>query len=226
MDNLIVTIDGPAGVGKSTIAKRVAGALEIAYLDTGAMFRSVAWKLGEGAWEMAEPDLREALQGLGFQLHGQGELSGLILNGEFLGKEIRTEQVGMWGSNMAKLPVVREYLKAAQQDIGTEFSLVAEGRDMGSVIFPDAPHKFFLDATVEERANRRYLQLKAMSKEADLAEITSAIAARDDQDRNRAIAPLKPAADAVIIDTTDLDQDQVFATVMGHIKASPANLSM
>lgn len=219
MSEKIVTLDGPAGVGKSTIAKRVAAALEIAYLDTGAMFRAVAWKLGEGALDLAEADLREALQGLGFRLHGQGEMSGLILNGDFLGKEIRNEQVAMRASSLAKLSVVREYLKAAQQDMGQEFALVAEGRDMGTVVFPDAPHKFFLDATVEERANRRYLQLKAMGEVAELKEISAAISARDDQDRNRKVAPLKAAEDAVTIDTTEMDKDQVFATIMGHIKS-------
>lgn len=221
MSQLIVTLDGPAGVGKSTIAKRVAAALEIAYLDTGAMFRAVAWKLGEGSWNMEESELREALQGLVFRLHGQGELSGLILNGEFLGKEIRTEEIGMWGSNLAKLPVVRQYLKEAQQAMGEEFCLVAEGRDMGTVVFPEAPHKFFLDATVDERASRRYLQLKAMGKMTDLKEITVAIEARDNQDRNRKVAPLKAAEDAVVIDTTDMDRDQVYATIMGHIKSKP-----
>lgn len=219
MSNLIVTLDGPAGVGKSTIAKRVAAALEVAYLDTGAMFRAVAWTLGDGAWNWDEDQLRSRLQGLCFQLHGKGELSGLILNDKFLDKSIRTEEVGMWGSNLAKLPVVRDYLKAAQQEIGQQFSLVAEGRDMGTVVFPEAPHKFFLDATVPERAKRRYLQLKTMGKPAEIEEITKAISERDEQDRNRKIAPLKAAGDAVVIDTTDFDRDQVYATVMEHIKS-------
>lgn len=221
MTKLIVTLDGPAGVGKSTIAKRVAGALHIAYLDTGAMFRAVAWKLGAGSWEWDEARLREELQGLSFRLHGQGELSGLIVSGDFLGKEIRTEEVGLWASNLAKLPVVREFLKAVQQEMGTEFDLVAEGRDMGSVIFPQARHKFFLDATVAERAGRRYRQLKSMGQEADLDDIASAIALRDDQDRNRAVAPLVAAQDAETIDTTDMDRDEVYATIMGHIKCNP-----
>lgn len=222
MKRIIVTLDGPAGVGKSTIAKRIAGALSIAYLDTGAMFRAVAWKLGEGAWELPEEELRDRLQGLCFQLHGTGELSGLVLNQEFLDKSIRTEEVGMWASNVAKLPVVREYLKAAQREVGEESSLVAEGRDMGTVVFPDATHKFFLDASIEERAKRRYLQLRHMGREADMDEIATAIAQRDEQDRNRAIAPLKAADDAVVIDTSDMDRDQVFATVLGHIKCKPA----
>ena len=210
---LIVTIDGPAGVGKSTMAKRLARFLAIPYLDTGAMFRSVAWKLGEGSWEWPEADIEKALSGVEYALSGVGEDSVLSLNGVPIGDEIRTERVGMWASNVATLPVVRTFLKKAQQRLGEKFSLVAEGRDMGTVIFPDAPHKFFLDASVEERAHRRFLQLEAMGKPADLKELEAQIAARDHQDRNRAVAPLKPAADAVVIDTTELDREQVLAAL-------------
>lgn len=210
---LIVTIDGPAGVGKSTMAKRLARFLAIPYLDTGAMFRSVAWKLGEGAWEWPEGDIGKALAGVEYALSGVGGDSVLSLNGTPIGDEIRTEEVGMWGSNMATLPVVRTFLKKAQQRLGEQFSLVAEGRDMGTVIFPDAPHKFFLDASVQERARRRFLQLREMGESADLKELEAQIAARDHQDRNRAVAPLKPADDAVVIDTTEMDRDQVLAVL-------------
>ncbi|WFS62520.1 (d)CMP kinase [Pseudodesulfovibrio thermohalotolerans] len=210
---LIVTIDGPAGVGKSTMAKRLARLLSIPYLDTGAMFRSVAWKLGKGAWNWSEEDLEKALDGLAYSLSGVGEDSVLSLNGKPIGNEIRTEEVGMWASNIATLPVVRNFLKKAQQALGERFSLVAEGRDMGTVVFPGAPHKFFLDASVEERAQRRFLQLERMGKPADLDELREQIAKRDAQDRNRPVAPLKPADDAIVIDTTELDRDQVLAAL-------------
>jgi cytidylate kinase len=212
-DTLIVTIDGPAGVGKSTMAKRLARLLGIPYLDTGAMFRSVAWKLGEGAWDWPEERLEQALADFDYGLSGVGEDSVLSLNGTPIGDEIRTEEVGMWASNVATLPVIRTFLKKAQQALGAKYSLVAEGRDMGTVIFPDAPHKFFLDASVEERAHRRFLQLQEMGKPADLAALKEQIARRDDQDRNRAVAPLKPASDAAVIDTTDMDRDQVLAAL-------------
>lgn len=210
---LIVTIDGPAGVGKSTMAKRLARLLAIPYLDTGAMFRSVAWKLGEGAWDWSEEDIEKALDGIAYSLSGVGEDSVLSLNGKPIGNEIRTEEVGMWASNIATLPVVRTFLKKAQQALGERFSLVAEGRDMGTVVFPGAPHKFFLDASVEERAQRRFLQLERMGKPADLNELREQIAKRDAQDRNRPVAPLKPADDAIVIDTTELDRDQVLAAL-------------
>lgn len=210
---LIVTIDGPAGVGKSTMAKMLARHLSIPYLDTGAMFRSVAWKLGNGSWEWSDEKLQAAMDDIEYSLSGIGEDSVLSLNGTPICNEIRTEEVGMWASNVATLSIVRTFLKKAQQDLGARFSLVAEGRDMGTVIFPDAPHKFFLDASVEERANRRFHQLAAMDSPADLEELKGQITKRDHQDRNRAVAPLKPAEDALLIDTTNLDKNQVFAAL-------------
>jgi len=209
-NRLIVTIDGPAGVGKSTMAKRLARALSIPYLDTGAMFRAIAWKLGEGSWDWDETRLQAELDNFEFALSGIGEDSVLSLNGVVIGDEIRTEQVGMWASNVATLPVIRTALKTAQQSLGARFSLVAEGRDMGTVIFPDAPYKFFLDASVDERANRRFHQLQGLGKPADLDELKEQIAKRDHQDRTRAVAPLKAADDAVTIDTTELTKEQVF----------------
>lgn len=206
----IITLDGPAGVGKSTLAKRLADRFEIAYLDTGAMFRGTAWKLGEGSWDWEADRLAEALQGLEFTLSGSGSDSCLSLNGTPLTDEIRTETVGMWASNMAKIPAVREYQKIAQRSIGETTSLIAEGRDMGTVIFPQAPCKFFLDADLEERARRRFIQLQEMGKPADMDELIEQIRARDDQDRNRKVAPLKPAEDSIIVDTTKLDINGVF----------------
>lgn len=218
MDKRIVTIDGPAGVGKSTMAKQLARELAIPYLDTGAMFRAIAWKLGEGAWEWDETRLDEALASFDFSLSGVGDDSVLALNGVAIGAEIRTEEVGMWASNVATLPVIRSFLKTAQQSLGERFSLVAEGRDMGTVIFPDATHKFFLDATVEERARRRYRQLQEMGKDADLEQLKEQIAKRDDQDRNRAVAPLKAADDAVTIDTTTLTIPDVFQALVDGVQ--------
>ncbi|MEF2232120.1 MAG: (d)CMP kinase [Pseudodesulfovibrio sp.] len=217
-DRLIVTIDGPAGVGKSTMAKRLARALGIPYLDTGAMFRAVARKLGEGAWLWDEARLDAALSGFDFALSGIGGDSVLALNGTPIGDEIRTEQVGMWASNVATLPVVRACLKRAQQDLGARFSLVAEGRDMGTVVFPAARHKFFLDGSVEERARRRHRQLLELGKPADEAGLREQIARRDHQDRNRAEAPLKAADDAVRIDTTALTPDEVFEALVRSVR--------
>jgi cytidylate kinase len=213
-----VTIDGPAGVGKSTMAKRLARELAMPYLDTGAMFRAIARRLGPGAWERDEAELAPVLAGLEFTLSGTGEDSVLSLDGTPIGDEIRTEEVGMWASNIATMPVVRASLKAAQQALGARFSLVAEGRDMGTVIFPDARCKFFLDASCDERARRRFLQLRDMGKPADLDALREQIAARDHQDRTRAVAPLRPAADAVVIDTTSLTPEAVFQALAHGVR--------
>lgn len=215
---MIVTIDGPAGVGKSTMAKNLSDALGIAYLDTGAMFRATAWRLGEGAWTWEEGRLVEELGWINFTLDGSGADTQLFLNGHLVGDEIRTEEVGMWASNVATLGPVRTFLKEAQVRLGQAYDLVAEGRDMGTVVFPQAENKFFLDASVEVRAQRRYDQLKDMGKPAMLADLQEAIAKRDHQDRNRAVAPLKAADDAVIIDTSDLAKDEVFKKLLEGVK--------
>lgn len=217
-DHFIVTLDGPAGVGKTSLARKVAQALGIAYLDTGAMFRVTALKLGEGAWDMPGPQLARRLASMTFGLEGVGKSSVLFCDGMPVGDEVRTEQVGMWASRVASRNEIREYQKAAQRAMGARTSLVAEGRDMGSVIFPKARHKFFLDADPRVRAQRRADQLQAMGQSADLDTIEQSIRQRDDLDRNRSIAPLAPAPDAIIVDTSKLNLEQVFAAIMDEIR--------
>lgn len=214
----IVTLDGPAGVGKTTIARELADRLGIAYLDTGAMFRSVALYFGDGAWEQPVDQLVPELNRLDFDLEGLGKYSELLLNGMPLNPEIRKEEVGLWASHLGRIPVVRDFLRRNQQAIGRTTSLVAEGRDMGSVIFPNARHKFFMDASIDVRAKRRHAQLAAMGMDEDLERIRGQIRIRDDQDRNRVVAPLKPALDAVIIDTSALDADRVLEKIVEHIR--------
>lgn len=214
----IVTLDGPAGVGKTTIAQQLADRLGIAYLDTGAMFRSVALFFGEGSWEKPVDQLVPELNRLDFDLEGEGRHSELLLNGHPLSPDIRSEEVGLWASHLGRIPVVRDFLRRNQQAIGRITSLVAEGRDMGSVVFPTAKHKFFMDASIDVRAKRRYAQLKAMGMEEELERIRAQIRIRDDQDRNRVVAPLKPAQDAMIIDTSALDAERVLERIVAHIK--------
>lgn len=214
----IITIDGPAGVGKSTLAKRVAAHAGLAYLDTGAMFRIIAKRLGAKGLALSPATLEAELGKLVFSLSGAGTDTALACNGIVAGQEIRTEEVGALASEFAQLPPVRTYLKKAQQALGAEYALVAEGRDMGTAIFPDAKYKFFLDASAEVRAARRVNQLRENGVEADLATITAQIKERDERDRNRAIAPLKPAEDAVIIDTSALTIDGVFEAITSRLQ--------
>ena len=215
----IITLDGPAGVGKSTLAKRLATILGIPYLDTGAMFRTIALRLGPGAETLPEDELRARCNAFRFKLQGGGEGSVLLCNDVPVGREIRTEEVGRLASRLATSTVVRDYLKEAQRSLG-ESGLVAEGRDMGTVVFPTARFKFFLDARPEVRGMRRFEELQANGEPADLAQITEMIRQRDDMDRNRAVAPLKPAADAVIVDTSDLDIDGVLKVLTDTVAAS------
>ena len=154
----IITLDGPAGVGKSTLAKQVASILHIAYLDTGAMFRTLALRLGPDAAKLPDEELRERCRGFRFRLEGAGEKSVLLCNGEPVGDEIRTEEVGRLASRLATSPIVRDALKSAQRALGESTSLVAEGRDMGTVVFPAARFKFFLDARGTTPRKKEYSQ--------------------------------------------------------------------
>ena len=213
----IITIDGPAGVGKSTIARKTATALGIAYLDTGAMFRTLALHMGHGGLDFSEDRLEGCIGSLVFSLAGSGGETALICNDVVAGQEIRTEDIGMLASRYAALPVVRSWLKKAQQELGRKYSLVAEGRDMGTVVFPDAPHKFFLDASPETRARRRVNQLAESGVVEDLAVVTQRIRERDALDRGRSIAPLRAAEDAVVIDTSALTLEDVFNEIMQRV---------
>lgn len=217
---VVVTLDGPAGVGKTSLARMVAQALGVAYLDTGAMFRVTALKLGDGAWELPGETLTARLAPMEFRLTGAGADSALWCDNAPVGEEVRTETVGMWAARLAGRPEVRDFQKTAQRAIGAKVSLVVEGRDMGTVVFPQARYKFFLDAAPRVRAERRAAQLAEMGAPADVDEIEQAIRARDALDRNRPIAPLTPAADAVVIDTSLLSLQQVFAALMATISSS------
>lgn len=210
----IVTIDGPAGAGKTTISRRAAGALGLAYLDTGAMFRALALALGEGGHALPEPAIDARLAAMSFALDGSGADTRLLADGRPLPDAARTEEVGRWASALAVLPVVRRRLKLAQQALGRATDLLAEGRDMGTVVFPGASCKFFLDAAPEVRAARRVRQLAALGRPADYEAILAAIRERDDRDRNRAEAPLVAAPDAVVIDTSDMSEDAVLARIV------------
>lgn len=225
----ILTIDGPAGVGKSTLALRLAEALGVACLDTGAMFRTLALRLAQAGFSpesdlSCAPGLEEALQNCAFALEGAGEATVLLCNGAPVGDDIRSEEAGMMAANIGRCPEVRAFLKRAQQDLGARFSLVAEGRDMGTAVFPGALCKVFLEASPEVRAERRFLQLRAMGQEADPALLAEQIRLRDEQDRNRAVAPLRAAEDALIIDTSAKSIDEVFEVIMSAMSEARATL--
>ncbi len=210
----IITIDGPAGVGKSTLARAVAREMSWPYLDTGAMFRTLALRLGEGAESTDPEELQARCKQYRFALEGHRDAAVLTCNGEPVGDEIRTEAVGRLASLIGTNPVVREYLKVSQRQIGESNSLVAEGRDMGTVVFPMARFKFFLTASPEVRALRRARELEARGLEADVSAIAAQIRTRDELDSQRVIAPLRPAEDAMCIDTSALAVKDVLAAML------------
>ena len=215
----LVTIDGPAGAGKTSVSRRAAGALGLAYLDTGAMFRALGLRLGEDGHTLPEAAIDAAMTAMTFCLEGTGSETRLLVDGRPLPDEARTETVGRWASNLAVLPVVRARLRDIQRALGQKTALLAEGRDMGTVVFPDAPFKFFLDAAPEVRAKRRVLQLAALGKPADYDTILADIRRRDTQDRTRAVSPLVAADDAVLIDTSAMTEDAVLAAIVSRVEA-------
>lgn len=206
----IITIDGPAGSGKSTISRSLAGRLGYAYLDTGAMYRAVGYK---AALTHTDPDkeeeLAELLDTLDLQILPGDQDSKVILDQKDISVEIRTPEMGMMASKVSALASVRKKLTELQQLMGQKGSVVAEGRDMGTVVFPQAKFKFYLDATPEERASRRTKQLHEKGMLADYHDILAQTKKRDHDDSSRALAPLKPAKDAVIIDSSNMTIDEV-----------------
>ena len=212
----IVTIDGPSGVGKSTVAKRVAERLGFSCLDTGAMYRAVALKASEVAVDLRDSALLSKLlseTAVGFSPTGR-----VLLDGRDVSELIRTEEISSLSSRLAKLREVREFLIGIQREIGQEGNLVAEGRDMGTYVFPRAKYKFYLDATVAERAKRRFLQSGRGDSETSLSDVESELRRRDRRDTLRAENPLRPAPDAVIIDTTQMSAEQVISSIVLRVK--------
>nr|WP_157723366.1 (d)CMP kinase [Pseudothermotoga thermarum] len=204
MDQILIAIDGPAGSGKSTIAKLLAKKLRINYLDTGAMYRAVAYYLKMKGYSPSE-DLSEELEKLKID-YKDGDL---YINGIKVGEEIRSPEVGKLASDFAKIQTVRERLTKIQRTICEKGSFVVDGRDIGTVVLPHADVKIFLTASFEERVKRRLKELQEKGIQATYEQVAQEMMQRDEQDSSRSIAPLKPAQDAFIIDTTGKTVEEV-----------------
>ncbi|MEN6623263.1 MAG: (d)CMP kinase [Smithella sp.] len=212
---MIVTIDGPAGAGKSTVSKMLARRIGYLYLDTGSLYRSIAYSALKNR---INPDDVNALNSLCSiiiinlkNIDGQMKV---FVNSEDIGDKIRTEEMGLIASKISAFPVVRQRLLDLQRQAGADGGIVAEGRDMGSVVFPHADYKFYLDADIQERIKRRYKELLGKGNISELDLIRKDMLDRDRQDSKREIAPLKPTSSSIIIDSTKLSVSEVVEKII------------
>ncbi|HNY48977.1 MAG TPA: (d)CMP kinase [Smithella sp.] len=214
----IITIDGPAGAGKSTISKILAKKFNYIYLDTGALYRALAYKALKTGISIDDPASLENLcantEVYLKNVHGQMKV---YVDGEDVERKIRTEEVGLTASKISTFPIVREKLLDLQREAGVRGGLVAEGRDMGSVVFPKADYKFYLDASLDERTKRRHKELLLKNDAAGYASIKKDMQARDKQDSQRAIAPLKAPEGAILIDSDNLSIEGVVDKIISNI---------
>lgn len=220
--NIVVAIDGPAGAGKSTIARRVAERLGFTYINTGAMYRAVAlWALRLGTELSDMHRLEQLAKEARLELSSGG--SRVVLNGEDVTEEIRSPEVTEAASKVSAVPAVRRALLGLQRKMAEETSVVMEGRDIGTVVFPDAQVKIFLDADPHERARRRTLELKKSGTPGNSDTVAAEMQERDRRDRTRAEAPLVQPADAQLVETTGLNIEQVEEAVLKVIRARTSN---
>ena len=216
-----IAIDGPAGAGKSTIARAAARNLGFLYVDTGAMYRAIAFSLiRSGVEPEDEAGIEKVLESMTIRIvYSDGEQQ-ILLNGENVTAFLRDEAVGNMASRSASNPKVREKLLQLQRDLAKENDVIMDGRDIGTFVLPDADVKVYLTASVEERAKRRYLELIEKGQDADMEKIKEDIRTRDTQDMNRSIAPLKQAKDAVVIDSSKLTIPEVMDRIVDAFQDS------
>ena len=216
---MIIAIDGPSGAGKSTLAKRLAKELGFIYVDTGAMYRALALKvLREGVDLADDASMARLIGSTTIDLRQVEGALQVLLDGADVAAEIRTPQVSQMASKASALGAVRARLLELQRDMARRGNIVAEGRDIGTVVFPHAEVKIFLQASAGERARRRFAELQGAGQSVDLTETLREIEERDKRDSERDLAPLLQADDALMIDSSSFDVDQVTARVLAHIR--------
>lgn len=210
----VVAIDGPAGAGKSAIARQVAGKLGFAYIDTGAMYRAVTWKLLQTGEAFSPALAGELAQRIRIVFVPEGEINRVLVDGTEVTRAIRSIEVTSLVSKVAAVPAVRDAMVAQQRRMGMEGGIVMDGRDIGTVVFPAAQCKIFLTASVEERALRRGKELAAKGEAVNYEQLRTAIARRDKEDSERAVSPLRQAEDAIYLDTTEMDITRVTEEIL------------
>lgn len=217
----VITIDGPSGSGKGTIAQMLAKQLKWHFLDSGVLYRAIGWAVLHRKVDVADhAALKELVDtiDINMQIADIGDEAKIFVDQQDITDDIRSEACSQMASITSAIPFVRAALLERQRQFRQAPGLVTDGRDMGTVVFPDASVKFYLTASVEERANRRYTQLIKKGKHVSLPDILRELRARDERDANRAIAPAKPADDVILVDTTSLDVNGAFQTVLQHVK--------
>ena len=215
----VIAIDGPAGAGKTTIARIVSKKLGYNYIDTGGMYRAISWKAFRKKIDLkSKKELIRMVRNSKIELKSRAGTVRVHLDGKDVTNKIRSKRVTEGASILAKIPEAREELVKIQRRLGSSGGIVVEGRDIGTVVFPGAAYKFYLDASIKERALRRYRELKAKGEKGDLAELEKAIRSRDRRDRTRGVAPLKIAPDAIVIDSTDMSKKEVVEFILKRIE--------
>lgn len=215
----VITIDGPAGAGKTSIAKIVSRKLGYDYIDTGAMYRAISWKAFRKKINLKDrEELINMVKDTRIELMKRAGMARVHLNGKDVTHKIRSKRVTEGASVLATIPEVREEMVKIQRILGSSGGIVVEGRDIGTIVFPEADYKFYLDASIKERALRRYRELKAKGEKGELAELEKAIRSRDKRDRTRGVAPLKIAPDAVVINSTDMSKKEVVEFILKRIQ--------
>lgn len=225
MKRLIVAIDGPSGVGKSTLSKLLARDLGYLHLDTGAMYRTVALAATRrGIAVDDEAGLEQLCRAIRIDFRRNGDQERVLLDGDDVSQAIRTPEISLLTAEVAACPAVRTAMVERQRELGRKGGVVLEGRDIGTEVFPYAEVKFFLRASAEERGRRRYLELQAKGLAVDLKQTIVEVEARDAADTCRAVSPLRQAEDAVVIDTTELTIDQVLERMLAVVADRDAGI--
>mgnify|MGYP001362384729 CR=1 FL=1 len=217
-DKPIITIDGPSGAGKSTISRLLAKRLGFIYLDTGALYRAVAFTLIRRGFSGEEQEISGFCRDMNLAVKERSGRLYVFVDGEDVTAKLRTEEIGLMASRVSAVPEVRKALLPVQRGIAKDGGVVAEGRDMGTIVFPEAQIKFYLDASLKERVGRRYRELIERGESTSPQEVETDMLLRDRQDQERAIAPLRPSPDAVIVDSTNHAILQIVDIMMGIIE--------